>query len=46
MVKSISSSDELINQELSGSSYLELAEDSKVIQQVFAVFDAIFEQSA
>ncbi|WPD20907.1 MAG: AAA family ATPase [Candidatus Electrothrix aestuarii] len=42
----ISSSDELINQELSGSSYLKLAEDSKVIQQVFAVFDAIFEQSA
>ena len=42
----ISSSDALINQELSGSSYLELPEDSKVIQQVFAVFDAIFEQTA
>jgi CO dehydrogenase maturation factor len=42
----ISSSDDLINQELSGASYLELAEDSKVIEQVFAVFDAVFEHSA
>ncbi|MCI5160663.1 CO dehydrogenase maturation factor [Candidatus Electrothrix marina] len=42
----ISSSDDLIDQELSGASYLELAEDSKVIEQVFAVFDAIFEHSA
>ncbi|MCI5148472.1 MAG: carbon monoxide dehydrogenase [Candidatus Electrothrix sp. MAN1_4] len=42
----IASSDELINQELSGSSYLDLSEDSKVIQQVYALFDAIFEQSA
>ena len=42
----VSSSDDLIDQELSGASYLELAEDSKVIEQVFAVFDAIFEHSA
>ncbi|CAK8724247.1 CO dehydrogenase maturation factor [Candidatus Electrothrix aarhusensis] len=42
----ISSSDDLIDQELSGASYLELAEDSKVIEQVFSVFDAIFEHSA
>ncbi|MCI5126337.1 MAG: carbon monoxide dehydrogenase [Candidatus Electrothrix sp. AR5] len=42
----ISSSDDLIDQELSGASYLELAEDSKVIEQVFAVFDALFEHSA
>ncbi|MCI5156856.1 MAG: carbon monoxide dehydrogenase [Candidatus Electrothrix sp. AUS1_2] len=42
----ISSSDALINQELSGSSYLELPEDSTIIQQVFAVFDAIFDQTA
>ncbi len=42
----ISSSDDLIDQELSGASYLELAEDSKVIKQVFAVFDAVFEHSA
>ena len=38
----ISSSDELINQELSGTSYLQLPEDSKVIQQSFALFDHIF----
>ncbi|CAK8715730.1 CO dehydrogenase maturation factor [Candidatus Electrothrix laxa] len=42
----ISSSDDLIDQELSGASYLELAEDRKVIEQVFAVFDALFEHSA
>lgn len=41
----VSSSDDLIDQELSGGSYLELAEDSKVIEQVFAIFDAIFEHS-
>ncbi len=41
----ISSSDDLINQELSGASYLELAENTAVIQQVFTVFDAIFAQS-
>ena len=42
----VSSSDDLIDQELSGASYLELAEDCKVIEQVFAVFDAVFEHSA
>ncbi|MDU9047860.1 MAG: AAA family ATPase [Candidatus Electrothrix sp. Rat3] len=42
----ISSSDDLIDQELSGASYLELAEDSKVIEQVFAVFDAVFEDAS
>ena len=42
----ISSSDDLIQQELSGASYLDLPEDSRVIEQVFAVFDAIFEHSA
>ena len=42
----ISSSDDLIDQELSGASYLELAGDCKVIEQVFAVFDAVFEYSA
>ncbi|MCW5203567.1 CO dehydrogenase maturation factor [Candidatus Electrothrix communis] len=42
----VSSSDDLIDQELSGASYLELAEDSKVIEQVFAVFDAIFEDAS
>jgi len=38
----ISSSDELINQELSGTSYLQLSEETKVIQQAFAIFDHIF----
>lgn len=38
----ISSSDELISQELSGASYLQLPEHSKVIQQSFAIFDRIF----
>ncbi len=38
----ISSSDELINQELSGDSYLRLSEDSPVIQQSFSIFDHIF----
>ncbi|XOF32391.1 MAG: AAA family ATPase [Candidatus Electrothrix sp. YB6] len=41
----ISSSDDLISQELSGASYLELAEDSRVIRQVYAVFDAVFDQT-
>lgn len=41
----IPSSDDLIDQELSGNSYLNLPEDSALIQQVFAVFDAVFEQS-
>ncbi len=38
----ISSSDDLIHQELSGGSYLELTDDARVIQQAFAVFDSIF----
>jgi len=41
----VSSSDDLINQELSGASYLELAEDTQVIKQSFAIFDAIFDHS-
>jgi CO dehydrogenase maturation factor len=42
----VSSSDDLIHQELSGASYLQLAEDAQVVEQVYALFDAIFEQSA
>lgn len=38
----ISSSNDLINQELSGTSYLKLADDSSVIQQSKAIFDKIF----
>lgn len=38
----ISSSDELIHQELSGTSYLKLTDDAKVIQQAFTLFDHIF----
>ncbi len=38
----IPASEELVNQELSGESYLRLAEDSDIIQQVFAIFDRIF----
>ena len=41
----ISSSDELINQELQGESYLNLPEDSRVIKQSFAIFDRIFGQT-
>jgi CO dehydrogenase maturation factor len=40
----ISSSDDLINQELSGKSYLQLGEDSTVIKQAYAIFDTIFSQ--
>lgn len=40
----ISSSDDLINQELSGKSYLQLGEDSTVIKQAYAIFDTIFAQ--
>ncbi|MCW5206221.1 AAA family ATPase [Desulfobulbus sp. F5] len=39
---SIPASNELVQQELSGASYLQLAEDSQIIQQVFAIFDHIF----
>lgn len=38
----IPASEELVSQELRGESYLQLAEDSKVIQQAFAIFDRIF----
>jgi CO dehydrogenase maturation factor len=37
----LSSSDQLIRQELSGKSYLELAEDSAVIQQAYEIFSKI-----
>ncbi|MBW1749424.1 MAG: AAA family ATPase [Deltaproteobacteria bacterium] len=40
----ISSSDDLINQELSGKSYLQLGENSTVIKQAYAIFDTIFAQ--
>jgi len=38
----ISASNELVNQELSGSSYLKLKDDSGVIRQATAIFDRIF----
>ncbi len=38
----IPASEELVGQELSGASYLQLPEDSKIIRQAFAVFDRIF----
>ena len=38
----ISSSNDLINQELSGTSYLKLDNDSSVINQATAIFDKIF----
>ncbi|HER62905.1 MAG TPA: carbon monoxide dehydrogenase [Desulfobacteraceae bacterium] len=38
----ISASNELVNQELSGSSYLKLEDDSRVIRQATAIFDRIF----
>ncbi len=38
----ISASDDLIDQELSGESYLKLPSDSRVVQQAFAMFDTIF----
>jgi CO dehydrogenase maturation factor len=40
----ISSSDDLIDQELSGGSYLELDEDTQVIAEAFAMIDRIFQQ--
>jgi CO dehydrogenase maturation factor len=40
----IPASEELVGQELSGASYLQLPEDSKIIRQAFAVFDRIFGQ--
>ncbi|BCO08890.1 carbon monoxide dehydrogenase [Desulfolithobacter dissulfuricans] len=41
----IPASDELVQQELSGSSYLSLPDDARVVQQAFAIFDKIFAQS-
>ena len=38
----ISSSNDLISQELTGTSYLKLADDAQVIQQSTAIFDTIF----
>jgi CO dehydrogenase maturation factor len=38
----ISSSDELIERELSGKSYLAVPGESEVIKQTFAIFDSIF----
>jgi len=40
----VPTSEELVGQELSGASYLQLPEDSKIIRQAFAVFDRIFGQ--
>jgi CO dehydrogenase maturation factor len=38
----ISASNDLVNQELSGTSYLKLEDDCKVIRQATAIFDSIF----
>ena len=38
----IPASDELVRQELSGASYLDLPEDSGAVQQAFLIFDLIF----
>ncbi len=38
----ISASNDLINQELSGTSYLKLADDCSVVRQATAIFDTIF----
>jgi CO dehydrogenase maturation factor len=38
----IPASDELVRQELSGASYIDLPEDSKAVQQAFMIFDLIF----
>ncbi|MCL7488276.1 MAG: AAA family ATPase [Desulfobulbaceae bacterium] len=38
----ISASNELVNQELSGASYLKLEDDSVVVRQATAIFDKIF----
>ena len=38
----IHSSDDLINQELSGDSYLHLDDNTPVVKEVFAIFDHIF----
>ncbi|MCI5180079.1 MAG: carbon monoxide dehydrogenase [Candidatus Electrothrix sp. AW3_4] len=41
----ISSSDDLIQQELNRASYLDLPDNSAVIEQVFTIFDALFAQA-
>ncbi|MCW5211745.1 carbon monoxide dehydrogenase, partial [Desulfobulbus sp. TB] len=41
----ISSSDDLIHQELNRASYLDLPDNSAVIEQVFTIFDALFAQA-
>lgn len=41
----LSSSDDLIQQELNRASYLDLPDNSAVIEQVFAIFDALFAQA-
>ncbi len=38
----ISASDDLVNQELCGDSYLKLRDDIPAVQQAFAIFDEIF----
>lgn len=38
----IPASDELVRQELSGASYIDLPENSKAVQQAFMIFDLIF----
>jgi len=40
----LTSSDELIQQELSGNSYLDLPMNSQIVQQSFSLFDAIFHE--
>jgi CO dehydrogenase maturation factor len=42
----LASSDELIRQELSGSSYLSLPQDAPVIRQAHEIFSKIFQQAA
>jgi len=40
----IPASQELVRQELSGESYLQLPKDSPLLEQVFSIFDGIFKQ--
>ncbi len=42
----LASSDQLIRQELSGSSYLSLPQDAPVIRQAYEIFSKIFQQAA
>lgn len=42
----LASSDQLIRQELSGSSYLSLPQDAPVIRQAYEIFSTIFQQAA